>query len=61
MIKNYYRVLGLADNAEDVVIRATFKLLAHRHHPDKCLEDPKIANRLMSQSMSLITLCLMQH
>ena len=49
MIKNYYRVLGLADNAEDVVIRATFKLLAHRHHPDKCLEDPKIANQLMAQ------------
>ena len=49
MIKNYYRVLGLADNAEDVVIRATFKLLAHRHHPDKCLEDTKIANRLMAQ------------
>jgi DnaJ-class molecular chaperone len=41
MIKNYY--------AEDVVIRATFKLLAHRHHPDKCLEDPKIANQLMAQ------------
>lgn len=49
MIKNYYRVLGLADNAEDVVIRATFKLLAHRHHPDKCLENPKIANQLMAQ------------
>ena len=49
MIKNYYRVLGLADNAEDVVIRATFKLLAHRHHPDKCLENSKIANQLMAQ------------
>ncbi len=49
MIKNYYRVLGLSDNAEDVVIRAAFKLLAHRHHPDKCLEDPAIANQRMAQ------------
>jgi DnaJ-class molecular chaperone len=49
MIQNYYRVLGLADNAEDVVIRAAYKLLAHRHHPDKCLGNPKKANQLMAQ------------
>ncbi|MGZ3971999.1 MAG: J domain-containing protein, partial [Mucilaginibacter sp.] len=43
--KNYYRVLGLADNAEDVVIRAAFKLLAHRYHPDKWLAEQETANR----------------
>jgi len=49
MIKNYYRVLGLADTAEDVVIRAAFKLLAHRYHPDKWLEEQKTANRMMAE------------
>jgi hypothetical protein len=29
MAKDYYRILGLSGNAEDVVIRAVFKLLAH--------------------------------
>ncbi|MGZ5027087.1 MAG: DnaJ domain-containing protein [Methylobacter sp.] len=46
--KNYYRVLGLADNAEDVVIRAAFKLLAHRYHPDKWLAEQETANRIMA-------------
>ncbi|MGZ4976612.1 MAG: J domain-containing protein [Methylobacter sp.] len=49
MIKDYYRVLGLADNAEDVVIRAVFKLLAHRYHPDKWLEKQETANRMMAE------------
>jgi DnaJ-class molecular chaperone len=49
MSKNYYRVLGLADNAEDVVIRAAFKLLAHRYHPDKWLEEQATANRMMAE------------
>ncbi|GAB4274321.1 MAG: hypothetical protein Kow0065_22730 [Methylomicrobium sp.] len=49
MAKNYYRILGLADNAEDVVVRAAFKLLAHRYHPDKWPEDKDRANRMMSE------------
>lgn len=49
MIKDYYGVLGLADNAEDVVMRAAFKLLAHRYHPDKWLEEQKTANRMMAE------------
>ena len=35
MAKDYYRILGLAENAEPEVIRAVFKQLAHRYHPDK--------------------------
>lgn len=47
MIKDYYRVLGLANNAEDVVIRAAFKLLAQKYHPDKWPEEKETANRMM--------------
>jgi DnaJ-class molecular chaperone len=49
MIKDYYRILGLADNAEDVVIRTAFKLLAHRYHPDKWLQEQPTANRMMAE------------
>jgi len=49
MTKDYYRILGLAETAEDVVIRAAFKLLAHRYHPDKRLEGKEQANRMMSE------------
>ena len=48
MVKDYYRILEVSDNAEDVVIHAAFRLLAHRHHPDKQLEDKEQANRIMS-------------
>ncbi len=47
MNKDYYRVLGLANNAEDVVIRAAFKLLAQKYHPDKWLKEQETANRMM--------------
>jgi len=49
MIKDYYRVLGLANNAEDVVIHAAFKLLAQKYHPDKWLEEKEAANRMMKE------------
>ncbi len=49
MIKDYYRVLGLASNAEDVVIHAAFKLLAQKYHPDKWLEEKDTANRIMKE------------
>lgn len=48
MVKDYYSILGVSNNAEDVVIHAVFRLLAHRHHPDKRLEDKEQANRMMS-------------
>jgi DnaJ-class molecular chaperone len=48
MNKDYYRVLGLADNAEDVVIRAAFRWLAHCYHPDKQLDNKEQANRMMA-------------
>ena len=32
---NYYAVLGLLHTAEPVVVKAAFKALAQRYHPDK--------------------------
>jgi DnaJ-class molecular chaperone len=33
--KNYYGVLGVLSNAEDIVIRAAYRALAQRYHPDR--------------------------
>lgn len=35
MERDYYAVLGVSREAEDVVIRAAYKALAQLHHPDK--------------------------
>jgi curved DNA-binding protein CbpA len=34
-LKDYYRILGVLDDAEDIIIRAAYKALAQRYHPDK--------------------------
>jgi len=34
-MKDYYRILGILPSAEDVVIRAAYRALAQRYHPDK--------------------------
>lgn len=33
--KDYYRILGVGTNAEDVVMRAAYKALVQRYHPDR--------------------------
>jgi curved DNA-binding protein CbpA len=47
-MKNYYKILGVLDDAEDIVIRAAYKALAQRYHPDKWKGDPHIANQRMA-------------
>ena len=47
MQKDYYRVLGVLDDAEDIVIKAAYKALAQRYHPDKWAGDSAEANRRM--------------
>jgi curved DNA-binding protein CbpA len=47
-MKNYYRTLGVLDDAEDIIIRAAYKALAQRYHPDKWKGDPREANKRMS-------------
>lgn len=49
MIKDYYRILGVLDDAEDIVIKAAYKALAQRYHPDKWSGDKAQANRRMAE------------
>jgi len=34
-LKNHYQTLGLLSSADDVVIKAAYKALAQKYHPDK--------------------------
>ena len=43
MPKNYYAALGLLPSAEQVVIKAAYKALAQRYHPDKFDGDADVA------------------
>jgi DnaJ-class molecular chaperone len=47
--KNYYELLGLHYEAEDVVIRAAYKALAQKYHPDKSIENIEQATLLMKK------------
>jgi curved DNA-binding protein CbpA len=47
--KNLYQVLGVQEDAEDIVIRAAYKALAQKYHPDKWSGDVSEANRLMAE------------
>lgn len=47
MITNYYAVLGLLHTAEAVVIKAAYKALAQRYHPDRFPGDAAYAQAKM--------------
>lgn len=47
--KDYYATLGVLPAAEDVVIRAAYRALAQRYHPDRALHDPAEAHRRMTE------------
>ena len=49
MLKDYYKILGVLDDAEDIVIRAAFKALAQKYHPDKWIGGKEEANLRMSE------------
>ena len=40
---NFYEILGVSPQAEDIVIRAAYRALAQRHHPDKCSDAKEAA------------------
>lgn len=44
--KDYYGILGVSPAAEDIVIRAAYKALIQRYHPDKYDGQKADANRL---------------
>jgi curved DNA-binding protein CbpA len=48
-MKNYYKILGVLDDAEDIIIRAAFKALAQRYHPDKWTGDKNSATQKMAE------------
>lgn len=48
-MKNYYQILGVLDDAEDVVIRAAYRALAQKYHPDKWKGSPEDATAKMGQ------------
>jgi curved DNA-binding protein CbpA len=48
-VKDYYRILGVMEDAEDVVIQAANKALAQRYHPDQWTGDRVEANRRMAE------------
>lgn len=47
--KDYYALLGVLPIAEDVVIRAAYKALAQRYHPDRFEGTPPEAHRRMTE------------
>lgn len=49
MLKDHYRVLGVIQDAEDIVIKAAYRALAQRYHPDKWAGSPDKATVRMSE------------
>ena len=49
MLKDHYKKLGVIQEAEDIVIKAAYRALAQRYHPDKWTGDPATATRYMSE------------
>ncbi len=45
---DHYRVLGVLDDAEEIVIRAAYKVLAQKYHPDKWTTNPDEASSRMA-------------
>jgi len=46
---DYYAILGVNPTAEDIVIRAAYKALAQRYHPDRCAGSKEEAHRRMTE------------
>mgnify|MGYP000169682062 CR=1 FL=1 len=42
-MKDYYAILGVTPQAEDVVIKAAYRALAQRYHPDRFVGSPEEA------------------
>ena len=47
--KTYYQILGVLEDAEDIVIRAAYKVLAQKYHPDKWVGDLDFAAKTMQE------------
>ena len=47
--KTYYQILGVLPDAEDIVIKAAYRSLAQKYHPDKWDGDPDLSIKRMSE------------
>jgi hypothetical protein len=47
--KDYYKILGVLQDAEDIVIKAAYKALAQKYHPDKFQGNVKHAEQRMQE------------
>ena len=47
-MNDYYRILGVLDDAEDIVIKAAYRALAQKYHPDKWMGSKDDATKKMS-------------
>lgn len=47
--KNFYKTLGLLPQADDVVIKAAYKALAQKYHPDKNKTDKELHTQVMAE------------
>ena len=47
MTKDYYAILGVLHDADAVVIRAAYRALAQRYHPDRWTGDAAEGHRRM--------------
>lgn len=45
--KNFYKTLGLLPHADDVVIKAAYKALAQKYHPDKNKANKELYTQVM--------------
>lgn len=43
-MKDYYATLGVTPQAEDVVIKAAYRALAQRYHPDRFASSGRRSN-----------------
>ncbi len=48
-MKDHYQVLGLLREADEVVIKAAYKALAQKYHPDKHPKDKAEHNKIMGE------------
>jgi curved DNA-binding protein CbpA len=48
-MKDYYRTLGILDDAEDIIVKAAYRALAQRYHPDKWVGDQSDATKRMAE------------
>jgi curved DNA-binding protein CbpA len=48
VVKTFYEILGLLNDADDVVIKAAYRALAQKYHPDKHKTNKEIHTQMMS-------------